>query len=873
MRVTILQGLQDREEVVRLLDSNEGMYFLLEGGQPLYQFIDELHLEGRLLARLQIAEEVVFSCPAYVQTSLHKQPVSCLSDVVCLYEENGEYSLVVDTEDYDFVSHVMQQIIYLDLPIRVAIAREEEDARRIRSFLHRAEGLQEMIDSAESYIQGAMSPSEENGEGYAHLLQKLSQRFKQVSSQTLHVAVMGTKKAGKSVVVNSLLGDAYAPASVELPTSTACLYKATDDACITVAQGHEKLVFKDASAVHAHMTRQFKLAQFDAELTEEQKEITIHYPVRTEQMKRYTIVDTPGPDFAGARHKEPAYRWIRQADIILFVVDYAKHLTASEEQYLQDIKKQFEQCGKFYSLLIVVNKLDEMYRSPEAKSTVRFLDYLRRRLQELGYKGFSIMGVSALSYLLSVQAPKIPGCERLVTENQHELQNAFRDCRALYRGKPEMTTISFLRSQMDHLLDFFSIEATLRTVQEKSNVPRLIEYTDYIAGQKATVEAYKQHLFEIDFLSAQLQNKLQQDLLNSLSMHKGRIQEAYTGITAKAQEMSQYMQGMELQIVEKALIENIRKVYVELLEKTEAQLLEKVEKEAAVQVQRFLEGLIAWKADDLQSKIFNNEFLRQEILPLLNLERIGKLSEEFYEKQLRVVQQKLQEKLKHKESELQEGIGAFRQIVQELSSFINKEYEAVDMKIVVPSLEPSFYEPVSLAGAALLLDPKVIAKTIENHIVEKGFFKKLLSLLLFKREKHDLHADSLVNDLQTEVKEHASKRLKELHGAILSRLDAQFKQLQQRMYEEVQRVLQAYKAMFASIHQDMDAKKEQMQQGIEAVEQQMELARYLEHCLADYFAAWHAISSASAEQQETQEDDEQTQQEAEAAEEVELQPQ
>ena len=75
---------------------------------------------------------------------------------------------------------------------------------------------------------------------------------------------------------------------------------------------------------------------------------TIHYPCN--DLNGCEIWDTPGLNYAGAsdEHRKNAEACIREVDVCIFVMDYAKYLTDDEVNFPESIRSVFQKNDKFY---------------------------------------------------------------------------------------------------------------------------------------------------------------------------------------------------------------------------------------------------------------------------------------------------------------------------------------------------------------------------------------------------------------------------------------------------------------------------------------------------------------------------------------------
>lgn len=109
-----------------------------------------------------------------------------------------------------------------------------------------------------------------------------------------------------------------------------------------------------------------------------------------------TLVDTPGADSIHARHTETAFRYIKEADAVLFVTYYNHAFSRADREFLIQlgrVKDAFAMDKMFF----VMNAAD-LAASAEEQEGV--MDYLREQL--LGY-GIRHPRLFAVSSLLALQ--------------------------------------------------------------------------------------------------------------------------------------------------------------------------------------------------------------------------------------------------------------------------------------------------------------------------------------------------------------------------------------------------------------------------------------------------------------------------------------
>ncbi len=545
-----------------------GKRVLLEDDIPVFQFIDNAGLDGNSIHKIRAAREILFYFSTYLKhkpTGKVLQKPTRLSELIQHLDEEElhDYRLVLGTENKEVLSKIIQNLLYLDIDIEVMLEKEEAEIRKMELFMKMSGELRQALESAKSgiYHWANNSAIKDYRSTILYTLSDIDTNLREMQEKDLKVAIMALKKSGKSVVVNCMLGGDYAPASIELPTFTTCIYRKATGKKLSLTYKDNRLSFDSSDAL-----KKYVLSEFKSMHTDKQGEYTpaddmdISYIPGENSTTNYTIIDTPGPDLAGSYHKDIAYRWIGEADVILFIIDYSKHLTNSEEEFFQAIKKVFEEHQKFYSFIVVVNKLDLMYQSEEKKSGVRFIDLLRSKLKDLGYRGFIVFGISALQYFYALTAPQIEGCEDLTANDGKKLRECLDRCMQRYQGKDEMTALSFLDTQIRNLLWFHGKEdATLKDLKEKSGIEQLMKYINYIAMEKAHIELFHDKMSIVDKKLEGFQHDFISSLLTRLEEDSTALEKTISDITQFTTEIREAINGVicrctgYLQIVESIL--------------------------------------------------------------------------------------------------------------------------------------------------------------------------------------------------------------------------------------------------------------------------------------------------------------------------------
>ena len=259
----------------------------------------------------------------------------------------------------------------------------------------------------------------------------------------MRLSVYGAKKAGKSTIINAILGGEYSPSSSELPTPCRIIYTEDRIENRDIFIEHEGRIkyFSRPEDLKNFMADKFREAAKDSSPLEDFRVTLRAFP---KMMRGITIVDTPGPNLAGAEgHRSIAYSEIGTEDIPLFVMNYSVHLTEDETALFEAVYAERKN-----TVIVALNRIDEMYSSEVVKSYERAADYIASRLNALGYEDFLIIPVSALTAVYVHEMDKVPEHKR-VSFSRH-----IENLRKKYKGTDKNTVVSFIRSTLKTRKDF-----------------------------------------------------------------------------------------------------------------------------------------------------------------------------------------------------------------------------------------------------------------------------------------------------------------------------------------------------------------------------------------------------------------------------------
>ena len=195
-----------------------------------------------------------------------------------------------------------------------------------------------------------------------------------------NLVMLGAFKRGKSTLINALLGEPLLPTAVIPLTSVVTIIGYGEELRIEVLY-------------HNGQRRQISSSELAAYITERGnpqnkkgvQEVDIAYP--SEYLKDgVRIIDTPGVGSVYSHNTEVAYNYLPQVDAAIFVVTVDPPLSATEEEFLKDIREYV------HKLFFVLNKIDYVEEAERQEA----LDFTRQVLQaSLGTDNLAIFPLTA----------------------------------------------------------------------------------------------------------------------------------------------------------------------------------------------------------------------------------------------------------------------------------------------------------------------------------------------------------------------------------------------------------------------------------------------------------------------------------------------
>lgn len=865
MKVFKLNGVNSDSSLIQnVLErySCENPVFIIDKSKELYKFIEQLSIAESYLYILKVAREIEFD-DIHVEIinketeQAIKESVSSLSELLEELDENklDLYQIIVDTEDKIFLSDLIQAFIYLNINIEVTMKKEKAERERANSFKKSFYKMRKSIVKAQDLIMDIEIIDEllVEKDNILNIIIEIETYLDRAEERDLNISVMATKKSGKSVVVNSFLGEQYAPTSLELPTPNTCVYKKSSDGRTRLIYGKRNICFDAPEEIYKYIYNEFKRAQHDPDISGTIDDMEIRYMNDNDNFASFAIVDTPGPNYAGANsidkginlHKRNAYKWIEKSDVVIFLINYSNYLTLDEEEFFRDIKSQFEKHDKFFSLVIAVNKLDEMYLSEcENKSVVRFLDYIRCKLNNLGYKGFAVFGISARSYFDAIKVSQIDNMElkflgeskNIIQLNGIDLRQRLKKLKRKYIGKNQMTVLSFVDDQLEKLECFHGFDdVSLNILNERSGMLKLIEYTKHVALQKANTELYSSIIRSIDELFVRVKNlDVIKNIIDSKNQKQGEIED----IENMLQKMIDSFDLMESEINDTVsfnnLLEDLTNQISQARDKRINQLLSVYEE----RIDNFFMRLRMKDTGDLKELkkdgfdidfSINNAEIEEEINKL-----IGSLLSQ------------LNTDIDQKEKYFKECESTIKEIVQTFSEKIKKDYNLKDFDITVPKVDHAFNRETLFNIPQIDINNINIKKEVLNSIeFKENFFQKCINHFLddkvgtYTIDSKKLSA--IKKDWVEVIKKNIEGEYVSLFGKLEENIKRSIADLKVQISKSAENLTNIYKNTFSEILKDLSISKLNVEEQMIYIDAKLEFYDQIEEKMSGFTEIWNSI--------------------------------
>lgn len=835
-----IDGKKDKDCIESNSD-NQGIFILMNQKEKLDVYLGAMHedmgLTNKDLSRLKICRQFIFSKEEENVVSVvfggedqgQKQYVNSMLELLKVLDPTKKSMITIENDDRALLAEIMQQLVYIEYNIsnfEIRLVNEVRDANKTEIFMKNIDEILRQI-----HIAGENIRQMKVDEKLRETVEKVGKFFKEIESQAekakkieMKIAVAASKKTGKSVIANSMFGMELAPTSLEMATPNTCIYKKSKNNKFSVTIGDQKKEFDQKDEIRKYIDSKFREAQNDASHRFAMEDMIIEYPTNRNNFESYTIYDTPGPDAAGTDHHKSTDKAVKECDVIIFAIDFSKYLTNSEEKFLSDVKKIFEEKGKFHTLIFCINKIDLMFQDKEPVSKIKKIEFIRNRLQAIDekYKDCVLFGTSALNYFNTLEVEE--------KEDQYEVlrgigeidfaknRDFFDDASDVIKNDDEtMTILSNIEGIVKDLrrqLKYNSV--TIDTIQDFSGMPQLLNYVSYIAKNKARKEIVNSITFAISSQMSQIRDEINRRenlrvYIQANEEKKRKIKEALRYYNQKFHQIaaSDNFTKEDICYVEELKTGKIKSYFKEFMEKNWNK-----DDVALSDFFDFIRGLV--KFDDSETTNVIQEVQdRIEVLFHKNLEDVRgqyvdmerlEITSTMVEEAFRFVwTKKTNQKIVDMQRILEdyiEGIGdilcnrfyQLRAVRKECTDRLKRN----DIEFELASI-PDFTPAICIPGVNQfkidLIHQFFIGRGIakENKIGGiQQFFRNMTKNNFDFSKKEVMLTDQIIEGILKQMKEEAELRL-EIHESLIPEIKKGYVELEGKVGQEIDKIIQEFK--------------------------------------------------------------------------------
>ncbi len=391
--------------------------------------------------------------------------------------------------------------------------------------------------------------------------EKLSKPFEQALDPTFEVHVIATMSAGKSTVINAMLGsDLLASANGACTAVVTRVEDCAEAKQVTARRFNRK---HEAIGPSEPATREL-LEAWNAEVghaedienkqKDEQKTATIIvtgcFPsISKEKERRLVLIDTPGPNSARhPQHRKVTYDAINNetTSMVMFVID--KDITNNADELLQDVSEAMRRGGRRIHdrFVFLYNKIDDFRdRGPNSGESIKSaLENIRIFLeQKFKIKNPLVIPTSALTAL---SLRRCRNGEQLTFDESSDLEN-FK--RRFLHSEDFYNAIEHVSNRLNSLcLDRLRQRLKAATPDEKvelfSGIPIVEEvFNDYL--RKYAIPTRIKEAVD-SFVALDREMAITKALNDNLSRSTEELRESTNTLAALQTEHSQTEFGLKL---------------------------------------------------------------------------------------------------------------------------------------------------------------------------------------------------------------------------------------------------------------------------------------------------------------------------------------
>ncbi len=806
-----------------------GNIIIWNGKEEIDDLLEEVgfSLDGYTKANLKLCKEIYFKEPITVEKSDgEKFRANSLSELLKIGSFSWQDLIIVESNDISETIALIQQFINLGIDVNILTREELLKKKVIQNFFEYRNHLKKLLKQFREKVEDSESNYKivsESKNIISELLDLIEEKIEKSYDEIIKVAVFATKKTGKSMIVNALLGEEYAPTSQELPTPNVIIYKPHSKNYLELLYNGRKLKFDSAKELKNFIRKEFNKVKISGDKL---PVMTIFYPKK--EGINFEVYDTPGPDLAFSKHGDFINEYIEKADVSVFAVDYTKYAQSAEIELLKKIKDSFDKKGKIYSFVCAINKLDMMYLDTDTeKIKVRVSYFMERKLRELGFKNFVVVPISALIYFYLIKMAEHISEIKEVENLRNYLLDKEDDEDFLEKSGIPVEIFSEISAFTGKIKQIHKIKKpTYKDILKLSGFESFKRYLIYIAQEKAAVEKNFSLIRAIDSYFTQIHNYINSSYA-ILSGDVDRLKKALNNFIEEAKEEFIKKEFDDFfKKVEKEFSKHIERILEDIAEEMEeyikTEIMERVReikenmKESIVKLKRKEVGRYEFEKMYKEVFLINKEYVYEEIAKLLEkkYKELDHILEGF--------KRKYEDKFRETKEKLKKAINSLE---KELNREFSEGKEVLDISIQLPDIDLEFdIEETKNKIKERIDDMKINSYvTIESEIFERAIKGGIMKFFgsFFGIDRYEVKEQLLFNKIDKHSK-YLIERITERLNSIFFQLNKELRITREVFEERLKEIEKESKTYLDSIYDpvkrlrdNLDKEREEKQALIE----------------------------------------------------------
>jgi len=336
--------------------------------------------------------------------------------------------------------------------------------------------------------------------------QKQIENLEEKIQQTMNVVVMGEVKAGKSTLLNAIVGEKIAPTDVLEATSAISDIHFSESKEAAISRNGEIKEMGSIKEIYEILEKH----QNDQEFFDDSLKVSIGMPLKA--LKEFHLVDTPGLSTITKANENKTKNFIEESDVVLWVLN-ANHIGQS------DVREKLAEVAKMGKPIIaIINRIDEIDSNP-----ARIEKFVQKKLGIYLQKIFSTNAKGAY------EAVKESDQKKLKESGLTDLLQYLREEIEIKSEKVKKDSIeSSAKAVMKHYIKFHHLY--FNRIQFIKN--KLQEYTQELNLKKDEIENEVER-YILDEFETELFANEKREILNMFKQMRGLDKIFDTSISKK----------------------------------------------------------------------------------------------------------------------------------------------------------------------------------------------------------------------------------------------------------------------------------------------------------------------------------------------------